>query len=48
MCIRDSNLPSDLQEALDDLASRSTGRTTAGEEVRALLEGCLLYTSRCV
>ena len=33
------NLPSDLQEALDDLASRSTGRTTAGEEVRALLEG---------
>ena len=33
------NLPVDLQEALDDLASRSTGRTTAGEEVRALLEG---------
>lgn len=32
------NLPADLQEALDDLASRSTGRTTAGEEVRALLE----------
>ena len=32
------NLPVDLQEALDDLASRSTGRTTAGEEVRALLE----------
>lgn len=32
------NLPADLQEALDGLSQRSAGRTTAGEEVFALLQ----------
>lgn len=33
------NLPADLQGALDDLADRSMGRTTAGEEVLQMLKG---------
>lgn len=38
LCFAD-NLPADLREALDGLADRSMGRTTAGEEVFDLLKG---------